>query len=246
MGAQRLQKLIAAAGLGSRRRAEAWLGAGLVRVNGRIAALGDQADPATDNISVDGIPLPRPPRPLTLLLNKPMGVICTCNDPRGRSTVLDLLPPELARGAGLHPVGRLDGDSRGALLLSNDGALTLRLTHPRYGHRKTYQVQVRGQPSPATLERWRRGVPLDGLSSQPVAIKPLGQAAGSTRLELTMAEGRNRQIRRTAALLGHPVLDLRRVAIGPVRLGSLAEGHWRIVQAGELQGGEWPSSLPNS
>jgi pseudouridine synthase len=130
--------------------------------------------------------------------------------------------------------------------LSNDGALTLRLTHPRYGHRKTYQVQVHGQPSPATLERWRRGVPLDGISSQPVAIKLLGQASGSTRLELTMAEGRNRQIRRTAALLGHPVLDLRRVAIGPVRLGSLAEGSWRIVQEGELQGGEWASLLPNS
>jgi pseudouridine synthase len=160
--------------------------------------------------------------------------------------VLDFLPPELARGAGLHPVGRLDRDSRGALLLSNDGDLTLRLSHPRYGHSKTYQVQVRGQPSPTTLERWRRGVPLDGVSSQPVAIKPLGQAAGSTRLELTMTEGRNRQVRRTAALLGHPVLDLRRVAIGKIRLGSLAEGQWRILEKGELQDGEWAGSLPNS
>jgi len=246
MGVQRLQKLIAAAGLGSRRRAEAWLGAGVVRVNGRVAALGDQADPASDRISVNGIPLPRPPGSLTLLLNKPMGVLSTCHDPQGRPTVLDLLPPELARGAGLHPVGRLDRDSRGALLLSNDGDLTLRLSHPRFGHNKTYQVQVRGQPSPTTLERWRRGVPLDGVSSQPVTIKPLGQAAGTTRLELTMTEGRHRQIRRTAALLGHPVLDLRRVAIASVRLGSLAEGHWRILEKGELQGGEWAGSLPNS
>ena len=233
MGAQRLQKLIAAAGLGSRRRAEEWLVAGLVRVNGRVAAPGDKADPATDSVSIDGVPLPQAPRTLTLLLNKPVGVLCTCHDPRGRPTVLDLLPPDLVRAAGLHPVGRLDANSRGALLLSNDGALTLRLTHPRHGHRKTYQVQVRGQPSPATLDRWRRGVPLDGTPSQPVALRRLGQNAGSTHLELVMAEGRNRQIRRTAALLGHPVLDLQRVAIGSLRLGSLAEGRWRRVEGSE-------------
>lgn len=235
MGAQRLQKLIAAAGLGSRRRAEEWLGAGLVVVNGRVATLGDKADPATDTISIDGVPLPRPPQTLTLLLNKPVGVLCTCHDPRGRPTVLDLLPHELVCHSGLHPVGRLDANSRGALLLSNDGALTLRLTHPRHGHRKTYQVQVRGQPSPASLERWRRGVPLDGTDSQPVTLRQLSQNAGSTHLELVMGEGRNRQIRRTAALLGHPVLDLRRVAIGPVHLGTLAEGRWRRVEAAELE-----------
>jgi pseudouridine synthase len=231
MGADRLQKLVAAAGLCSRREAETWLREGRVRVNGDLAQLGDRADPACDRISVDGQPLALPRTTLTLLLNKPPGVLCTCHDTHGRPTVLDLLPPELRRG--LHPVGRLDADSRGALLLSNDGDLTLRLTHPRYGHRKTYQVWVEGWPRPATLERWRAGVPLDGLPSQPVELHRLRHHRGATLLELVLREGRNRQIRRTAEILGHPVLDLRRIAVGPLQLGDLAEGSWREVEPGE-------------
>ena len=227
MGADRLQKLVAAAGLCSRREAETWLLEGRVRVNGDLAQLGDRADPACDRISVDGQPLALPRTTLTLLLNKPPGVLSTCHDTHGRPTVLDLLPPELRRG--LHPVGRLDADSRGALLLSNDGDLTLRLTHPRYGHRKTYQVWVDGWPRPATLERWRAGVPLDGLPSQPVELHRLRHHRGATLLELVLREGRNRQIRRTAEILGHPVLDLRRIAVGPLQLGDLAEGSWREV-----------------
>ncbi len=233
MAAERLQKLIAAAGLGSRRQAEEWLRQGRVSVNRTPARLGDRADPAHDRISIDGRPLAAAAAPLTLLLNKPAGVHCTCHDPQGRATVLELLPPELRRGRGLHPVGRLDAESRGALLLSNDGALTLRLTHPRYGHRKTYRVWVEGIPQAPTLERWRAGVPLDGLPSQPVEVRCLRRHQGRSLLELVLREGRNRQIRRTAEILGHPVRDLQRVAIGSLALGDLPEGHWREVERRE-------------
>ena len=233
MAAERLQKVIAAAGLCSRRRAEEWLQAGRVRLNGRVALLGERGDPRRDAIEVDGQRLRAAAPPLLILLNKPAGVVSSCHDPQGRAIVLDLLPPELARGCGLHPVGRLDAESRGALLLSNDGELTLRLTHPRYQHRKTYRVKVTGRPTAATLERWARGVPLDGQPSQPVQLRQLGQGERHTLLELVMTEGRNRQIRRTAELLGHPVRDLQRLAIGPIALGGLPEGRWRRVDPQE-------------
>jgi pseudouridine synthase len=249
MAAERLQKLIAAAGLCSRRQAERLLREGRVEVNGRPARLGDQADPTRDRVNVDGRPLRAAPAPLTLLINKPTGVLCTCHDPQGRRTVLDLLPEELRCGKGLHPVGRLDADSRGALLLSNDGDLTLRLTHPRYGHRKTYRVWVEGRPDGATLQRWRDGVTLDGRPGMPVALRLLHSGQGAARrnggrgmaslLELEMGEGRNRQIRRTAELLGHPVLDLQRRAIGSLRLGGLPEGQWRMLSRRELHDQQW-------
>jgi pseudouridine synthase len=177
MPEERLQKLIAAAGLASRRQAETLLRAGRVSVNGQVAQLGDRADPERDAICLDGRPLRPAAPPLVLLLNKPAGVVCSCNDPEGRPIVLDLLPPELARGQGLHPVGRLDVNSRGALLLRNNGALTLQLTHPRFQHSKTYRVWVRGRPSRAVLDRWARGVPLDGRPSQPVTLHGLEQQA---------------------------------------------------------------------
>ncbi len=227
MTAQRLQKLLASAGLCSRRRAEELILEGRVSLNGAVARLGDQADLSSDRLELDGTPVGAAARTITVLLNKPRGVICSCQDPEGRTTVLDLLPPELSMGTGLHPVGRLDGASRGALLLSNDGAFTLRLTHPRFGHRKHYRVWVSGEPGPEVLEQWRRGVPLDGQPSQPVVVRELARGGRGTLLELEMGEGRNRQIRRTAELLGHPVRDLQRVAIGPLRLGDLPEGRWR-------------------
>jgi len=236
---ERLQKLIAAAGHCSRRRAEDLLRAGRVQLNGRTAQLGDRADPNRDEIRLDGQPLRQAAAPLVLLLNKPAGVVSSCHDPEGRPIVLDLLPEELASGQGLHPVGRLDFESRGALLLSNDGTLTLRLTHPRYQHRKTYRIWVRGEPSASTLKRWASGLPLDGQASQPVQLQQLARQRGNTCLELVMTEGRNRQIRRTAELLGHPVLDLQRVAIGTIRLGALPEGRWR-----RLNPEEWTESLP--
>jgi pseudouridine synthase len=232
---QRLQKLIAAAGICSRRRAEELLQAGRVQVNGHTAQLGDRADPNTDDIRLNGEPLrPRAPA-LVLLLNKPAGVVSSCHDPEGRPTVLDLLPPDQARGQGLHPVGRLDAASRGALLLSNDGALTLRLTHPRYEHEKRYRVWVQGDPSPESLARWRAGVPLDGRPSLPVGVRRLGHGRGNTQLELVLREGRNRQIRRTAELLGHPVVDLQRTGIGAIALGDLPEGRWRRLDPREWE-----------
>jgi pseudouridine synthase len=233
MAAERLQKLMAASGLCSRRHAEELLRAGRVQLNGRVAQLGDKGDPACDEIRLDGRLLRPAAEPLLLLLNKPAGVLCSCHDPEGRPIVLDLLPEELAHGTGLHPVGRLDANSRGALLLCNDGALTLLLTHPRYAHRKTYRVWVQGHPDQTALERWARGVPLDDRASQPVGLRRLGQRNDQTQLELVMTEGRNRQIRRTAELLGHPVRDLQRVAIGPIELGALPEGRWRRVDRQE-------------
>lgn len=234
-GGEKLQKLIAAAGLCSRRRAEDLLRQGRVRVNGHTAQLGDRADPRLDRIAVDGRALAARPSPLLILLHKPVGVISTCYDPQGRPTVLELLPSRLRQGSGLHPVGRLDADSRGALLLSNDGALTLRLTHPRYGHPRTYRVWVRGHPQAETLRRWRAGVPLEGRPCQPVGLKVVAEQPDRTLLELAMAEGRNRQIRRTAALLGHPVLDLQRTAIGRLRLQDLPEGAWRLLEPWEVE-----------
>ena len=235
MADERLQKLIAAAGLCSRRHAETLLRQGRVSVNGQVAALGDKADPSRDAISLDGQPLRPPQAPLVLLLNKPAGGMSSCHDPDGRPIVLDLLPKELANGHGLHPVGRLDFYSRGALLLSNNGALTLQLTHPRFQHSKTYRIWVRGLPSAETLARWRAGVPLDGQPSQTVEVRELQHTQGESQLELVMREGRNRQIRRTAEQLGHPVLDLQRVAIGSVQLADLPEGRWR-----RLDPQEWP------
>jgi pseudouridine synthase len=235
LAAERLQKLMAAAGLCSRRQAEILLRQGLVQVNGALAQLGDRADPASDQISVRGQALAARPEPMVLLVNKPVGVLCSCRDPRGRPTVLELLPAELRQGRGLHPVGRLDADSRGALLLSNQGDLTLRLSHPRYGHRKTYRVWVEGRPSAQALARWAAGVPLDGQPSAPVGLRLIQQTSQATELELVMGEGRNRQIRRTAALLGHPVLDLQRWAIGALRLADLPEGGWRRLDHKEWQ-----------
>lgn len=235
MAAERLQKLIAASGLCSRRGAEELLRQGRVRVNGSPAGLGERADPVRDAIAVDGQPLGAAAAPLLLLLNKPAGVVSSCRDPRGRPTVLDLLPPPLRRGRGLHPVGRLDADSRGALLLTNQGALTLRLTHPRYGQHKIYRVWVAGQPGKDLLRRWAAGVPLEEGPSAPVGVRLLQRRRERCLLELAMGEGRNRQIRRTAALLGHPVLDLQRVAIGPLALADLAEGQWRHLERREWE-----------
>ena len=224
MTRQRLQKLIAAAGLCSRRRAEEWLQAGRVTVDGEVARVGDQADPQQQAIRVDGKALPSRGAARVLLLNKPMGVICSCDDPRGRRTVLDLLPPE--HRAGLHPVGRLDADSRGALLLTDLGELTLKLTHPRYSHAKTYRVWVEGVPSEPVLDRWRQGLPLDGRRTRPAKLRRLRVRGDHTLLEIELREGRNRQIRRMAEALGHPVLDLQRTAIARLRLGDLPEGCW--------------------
>ena len=227
---------MSAAGYCSRRQAEELLRQGRVDVNGTIAGLGDQADPETDLICVDGTPVSMVTEERVLLLNKPPGVISSCHDPQGRRTVLDLIPSDLRRG--LHPVGRLDADSRGALLLSNQGDLTLRLTHPRYAHSKTYKVTVTGTPDHSKLEQWRQGLELDGSHTLPADIRLIQSRKRNSVLEVILREGRNRQIRRIASLLGHPVVDLQRIAIGGLALGSTAEGCWR-----ELSRQEWRSLI---
>lgn len=233
---ERLQKILSQWGLASRRRAEAMIAGGRVRVNGAIAQMGDRADPAVDLIECDGVPLEPDHRPQKayLLLNKPQGVVSTCEDPQGRPTVVDLIPRRL-QTQGIHPVGRLDTDSTGALLLTNDGDLTYQLTHPRHDVPKTYQVWVRGSLTPATLAAWQQGIVLDGRKTRPATVTPL-QVRGTTAtlLEIVLREGRNRQIRRMAELLGHPVLELHRVAIGSVHLNNLLSGQVRFLADEEV------------
>ena len=231
MKQQRLQKLIAASGLCSRRHAEQLLLQERVTLNGHLAKLGDKADPELDKISVDGRVLNSNTETRVLLFNKPAGVITSCHDPHGRVTVFSLLPDKLCKG--LHPVGRLDADSRGALLITNQGELTLRLTHPRYAHDKTYQVLVEGKPSALVLSSWRHGVMLDGKTTLPAELELLQSHSSQSLLKIVLREGRNRQIRRVAEQLGHPVLDLQRTAIANVALDALPEGCWRALDERE-------------
>lgn len=233
---ERLQKILAQWGLTSRRKAEQWILAGRVVVNGATAYLGQTADPHIDQIVVDGVALNsiERPRHCYILVHKPIGFICTCYDPQGRMTVLDLLPKSLHQHRGLHIVGRLDADSTGAVLLTNDGALTNTLTHPRHHVAKIYRVWVDGNPSAATLRAWRQGVMLAGRKTLPAVVQVIKQTATQSLLEIVLREGRNRQIRNVAELLGHPVVSLHRVAIGNLRLGSLPVGQYRVLTAVDI------------
>ena len=239
---ERLQKILSHCGIASRREAEAMIMAGRVQCNGTVVVLGQKADPESDAIEVDGKriqPMHRP-TPVYLLLHKPTGVVSTCNDPRGRPTVMDLLPPELREGEGIHPVGRLDADSTGALLLTNDGDLTFGLTHPRHNIPKTYQVWVQGEPPESVRQQWRQGVVLQGIKTRPAQIRVIEQTSGKTCLEIILKEGRNRQIRRVAQQLGYPVLQLHRTAIGSIQLQPpgelpLLKGCYRPLKDFELR-----------
>ncbi len=236
--ADRLQKVLSQWGIASRRQAEELIVQGRVRLNGAIAQIGQTADLNVDQVEVDGKPLRTIHRPefVYLLLHKPRGVVSSCSDPQKRPTVLDLLPPDLAYDQGIHPVGRLDIDSSGALILTNDGELTYALTHPKHQIPKTYQVSLRGCPSEAALEQWRRGgVSLDGKPTLPAEVRVLSRAEAQTSLEITLYEGRNRQIRRVAEILGYPVIKLHRSAIGTIRLSKLARGQYRPLQPLEIR-----------
>jgi len=219
---ERLQKILSQWGITSRRHAEEMILAGRVRVNGQIVHLGQKANPEQDRIEVDGRLIKPANRPelIYLLLNKPSGVVSTCDDPQGRTTVLHLLPAALQQGQGIHPVGRLDAESTGALLLTNDGDLTFRLLHPRHSVPKTYHVWVEGQPPEKVLQNWRQGVILDKKKTLPCPVRILKKQPGGdkTLLEVILKEGRNRQIRRVAGQLGYPVIQLHRTAIGPIQL----------------------------
>ncbi len=237
--AARLQKILSQWGIASRRRAEQLILAGRVRVNGEVAKLGQTAEPTTDRIEVDGklIAVQSRPEHVYLLLNKPVGIVSTCYDPQGRPTVLALLPPQLREDEGIHPVGRLDIDSSGALLLTNDGELTFRLTHPRHRISKTYAVWVQGHPSAATLAAWRNGIDLDGRYTLPAQVDVVKQQIDRTLLTIVLTEGRNRQIRRSAERLRHPVLHLHRTSIGNISIdGDVPQqiGTYRHLQLAEL------------
>jgi 23S rRNA pseudouridine2605 synthase len=218
---ERLQKILAQAGLGSRRAAEALIAAGRVRVNGHVATLGTRADPETDTIEVDGAVVGVRQGLAHYLLNKPPGVVTTASDPQGRPTVVDLVPAEPR----VYPVGRLDADSEGLLLLTNDGDLAHRLTHPRFGVEKEYLAEVEGTPSRGALRLLRQGVDLDDGRTAPAKVSLVGERT----LRIAIHEGRNRQVRRMAEAVGHPVRRLVRVRIGPLSDRRLAPCEWRAA-----------------
>lgn len=239
---ERVQKILSQWGIASRRQAETMILAGRVRLNGTVVHLGQKANPEIDWIEVDGRPVnpSNRPKPIYLLLNKPAGVVSTCRDSKERTTILDLLPNTLSSSQGLHPVGRLDADSTGALLLTNDGALTFYLTHPRHHIPKTYQVWVQGHPPESALQMWREGVDLSGKKTLPAQVRVLKRGREKTLLEIVLTEGRNRQIRRVAELLCYPVIHLHRTAIGSIQLQpkgepELPSGHYRYLKDFEIR-----------
>jgi 23S rRNA pseudouridine2605 synthase len=225
----RLAKYLAHAGVASRRSAEAMIAAGRVSVEGEVVD-----DPARDvdersGVAVDGRPLQGPEPRVLYALNKPVGVVSSARDTHGRPTVIALVP---ATGLRLYPVGRLDTDSSGLILLTNDGELANRLTHPRFEVGKTYRARLRGGPvSAAALTALRRGVQLEDGPTAPAQVRRLR----ADEIELTIREGRNRQVRRMCAAVGHPVAELQRVAFGPVRLGELAPGEHRRLREAEVE-----------
>ena len=230
-GPERLQKALAAAGLGSRRQCEELITAGRVEVDRRVVTeLGTRVDPWRQQIRVDGVPLARP-KLLYYAVNKPVGVLCTNRDPSGRPRVVDLVPGKDVR---LFSIGRLDLHSEGLILVTNDGELANRLTHPRYGVRKTYRVVVAGRPERDVLRKLLQGVHLaEGVArAERVEIKSFHKE--STLLEMVLREGKNREIRRVLARVGHKVLKLTRIAVGPVRLGTLPSGGCRRLNPEEV------------
>jgi 23S rRNA pseudouridine2605 synthase len=229
---ERLQKLLARSGYGSRRSCEDLIEAGRVRVNGQVAELGQKADPAIDRIEVDGKKIRAEATLSYIALYKPRNVISSVDDPVGRRTVVDLIP----EARGLYPVGRLDWDSEGLVLMTNDGDLANRLTHPRYGHTKEYRVLVARRPDTEQLQTWKSGIVLsDGHRTSPAKIEVQESAGKGTWLRVTMGEGRKRQIRETGALLGLPVVRIIRTRISALRLGTLKPGEWRHLSTSEIR-----------
>jgi 23S rRNA pseudouridine2605 synthase len=229
---ERLNKLLAHSGVGSRRRCDALIRAGRVAIDGQaVHDLGRKIDPDVHRLTIDGRPIYLE-RTVYWLVNKPRGVVCTNHDPAGRPRAIDLVPHVEQR---VYTVGRLDEMSEGLLLLTNDGDLAHRLMHPRFGIEKTYLVQVQGQPSKADLEHLLRGVWLAEGKVRARRVRRLKKQGESTWLRVVLAEGKNREIRRMLARLGHKVLSLKREAIGPVRLDRLPKGKARRLSGVELQ-----------
>ena len=222
---------MARAGIGSRRACDRLVEQGRVSINGQVAQLGAKADAEVDDITLDGKPLQTAERLAYVIVNKPRGVLSSPDVGEGRAWVRDLVPMR----SRLFPVGRLDADSEGLVLLTNDGDLANRLSHPRYEHHKTSRVQVEGQPSKDSLSRWRDGVLLNDKMTAPARVKVLGYQRGRTWLQVVMREGRKRQIRRVAELLGYRVRRLKRTHIASLALGKLQPGEWRKLTAQEVR-----------
>ncbi|MBW3666590.1 MAG: rRNA pseudouridine synthase [Actinobacteria bacterium] len=227
----RVQKAIARSGLMSRRAAEEAIAAGRVRVNGEQVVLGDRVDVDEDTLTIDGVPTPVDPNLETHLLYKPEGVISTADDPHGRPTVVDLVHS----GTRLYPVGRLDADSEGLILVSNDGELTNRVTHPSFGITKTYLAMVEGVPSPGAMRRLIEGVSLEDGPASAHSARLVDTHGDQALVEMVMGEGRNREIRRMLKHIGHPVIRLVRTAIGPITDPDLPPGESRLLTAAEIR-----------
>ncbi len=226
---ERLQKILSQAGIASRRASEKLMLEGRVSVNGAtVTELGTKADPSRDDIRVDGRRIKAPERHRYLLLNKPRGYVTTRSDPQKRATVLDLLHGVREY---IYPVGRLDYDTEGLLILTNDGDLAARLTHPRHGVARVYEARVLGEPDAHDISRLSRGVTIDGRRTEAAQVVALGGG----HLRITVREGRNRQIRKMCEAIGHPVTELRRVAVGPIRDPKLKPGQWRDLTPQEVE-----------
>jgi 23S rRNA pseudouridine2605 synthase len=223
---ERLQKVLARVGLASRRASEELIADGRVTVNGEVAELGRRVDIVTDRVEVDGTPIPIAPGLVHLLLNKPRGVVSTADDPQGRPTVVGLVPADPR----VFPVGRLDQDTEGLLILTNDGGLTHRLTHPSFGIEKEYLAHVEGRPSRGTLRRLREGIALEDGMTAPAAAS----LVAPNLLRIVIHEGRNRQVRRMCEAVGHPVERLVRVRIGPLTDRRLKPGKFRALTVDEV------------
>jgi 23S rRNA pseudouridine2605 synthase len=224
---ERLQKVLARAGYGSRRKCEQLIEQGRVRVDGEVARLGRRVDPAVERITVDGAPAPTAPGLVYYLLNKPPGVVTTADDPEGRPTVLELVPGTPR----VFPVGRLDRATEGLLVLTNDGDLAQLLSHPSHGVVKEYLAQVRGDPSPQAIRMLREGVTLDDGVTAPARVSRVE----ASLLRISIHEGRNRQVRRMCAAVGHEVVRLVRTRIGPVADTTLAPGTYRELTTAEVR-----------
>jgi 23S rRNA pseudouridine2605 synthase len=231
MSRERLQKYLARCGVASRRASEQIIAGRRVRVNGQIASeLGTSIDPEHDQVELDGRAVLPPIALSYVALNKPIGVVSTAHDPQGRRTVLDLVDVP----ARLYPVGRLDYDSEGLILLTDDGDLAMHLTHPRHTVEKEYEALVSGEPSDEVLARLRTGIVLDGKPTAPARIERMAAGPDGTWVRFILREGRNRQVRRMAEAVGLEVVRLVRVRIGSLRLGNLRPGAWRDLRAAEV------------
>ena len=229
---ERLQKILAQAGYGSRRSCEEFLIEGRVSVNGQVATLGQKADLAVDTIKVDGKTLAKPETMTYIALYKPRNVLSAAEGQDDRQTVRDLIPVQ----GHLYPVGRLDFDSEGLILMTNDGDLTNKLTHPRYAHEKEYRVLIARKPDNEQLEAWRRGVVLpEGDRTQPANVHFISSSGKGAWIRVVMGEGKKRQIREVGKLLGLPVVRIIRVRIGTLRLGDLKPRQWRYLTEEEIQ-----------